>query len=1175
MASSLELPRPEEPGEYLLELSVHPFVSEEKVPAQKLRVVINNAEVGDFDVRVTSSLECLLPWNLLKAGDTVAVEFAHPFAASRSAVNGEPDERLIALAFQRISLRKLQDVVDAAAAPAPFVAASPAADAAEGHVDAYGYYPSAACWVFVGWSSHRWTDALDAVTARFDDRAENTATASGFYDLPGLRGRGRGFVLAIDAKPRKHQLSKSRLLALQVATARFTLTIDGHGRTPLGVEQLDRVLRPIFASAVAESDFGAVLARLPAELAAGLPLPRPASHRERTADASAMPAAFEGHIDFCGYHAAVGGWLFCGWVTAAWPEDGAPIVIAQFVDGDVSGRPAATFYHRDEIGDRGVGVVFLLPADPGDRERLLSVAIEFPTFTTTIPATQGGAYGENALLAALRPILLHRELRPDRAGLRSRLFGASAAASPAAAAVVPPVRFGGHVDFYGYHPPAQAWFFCGWVSKSWNDADKPRLATARFERGTAGGETTLATFYYRDDLEGRGVGFVLALPSPDSDRNHLVSLDLTFADGTVALHTTAAGPNLPPRELVEWLTPLLTGGEANSNRSRLQAMLLPAAADAGRHGTQQGFVDFYGYHPIAGGWLFCGWVSREAEDATGKPTVTAQFERGDVRGEAASIHYAREDLGDRGLGIVLFMSGPGSPLGGLSSVTVDAADLSFRIYPGLATRRLREQELLSSLRGIVAGAIPGVRRDVMLAILGREGFTGADTIGQLSDRIFLELDEAIFCEPDGMVLIGWHLAKPGAVRHIRLRCGALVSTIDLDDGLRVDRPDVLAAVGTEHGFDDPRCGFIVFLPHAVDGAGTPYIEIETRRGEVGYRLVPPPKLGGIAAIRRLLECFDVRFLDVPRAYDRVVGPAVELLNKNRLETGPNVASLEFGTPPANPAFSIIVPLYGRIDFVEYQIALFSAHPPSREFEFIYVLDDPSKRREAQFLFTSVHERFRMPFRALLLDRNVGFAPANNIGLRHARGIYVCYLNSDVFPGTPDWLERLAARLAANPELGVIGPLLLYEDGSVQHQGMSFRRLSEFGGWNFGHHPGKGMQLGNAKGMRRCISITGACMLLRRALAERVRGFDEAYAIGDFEDSDLCLRLNRMGLAAAVDLEVHLFHLERKSQARAAASWRMNLTLYNAWLHERRWARAIAAHPQALAPTPFGEGPADG
>lgn len=1307
LASSLELPRPEEPGEYLLELNVHPFISDGKISSQKLRVMINDAEVGDFDIRVTSSLECLLPWDLLKADSSVSVKFAHPFAASRRAINGEADERLIALAFQRIRLRKLQEAGDEAARTMPpghadlrALPTTGAPPALEGHVDVYGYYPSTRCWVFVGWTSCAWTeDDLPAITVRFDDRDASGPVATGFYERPGLRGRGQGFVLTMPATPRKRQLTKSRLSSLQVEAARFSLTIDGHANAPVGAEQLDRVLRPILANAPRDDGLAVLRAHLPGDLIAALPnarfdghidlygydrslggwlflgwLTQPWAEGDRPnavarfagrevsdelsgafyergdvrgrgfgcllflpdtianegplpalqsleigagdtwrrlegptleaaslpdlmvavqplldsapagsglaqfssllgqdTEPTALPMAFEGYIDFCGYHAGVEGWVFCGWVTSPWVDSDAPTAIAQFVDGDISGAARATFYHRDDIRERGVGVVFLVLSDADRREQLLSVKIEFPAFTTTIPASGRPAYSERQLLTALRPILFEDELQPDSDGLRRLLLDDDvAAAPPVPARPARPIRLDGHVDLYGYHPEASGWFFCGWVAKPWGDADRPGV-TARFQHGSVSSETMLAAFYYRGDIESRGVGFILSLASPDADRGHLVSLELGSADFTGSLRTTASDPGLAPHDLVERLAPLLTGGEANSNRARLQAMLRPAAEAASvSSSAPQGFIDVYGYHTVAGGWLFCGWVSDEAEDIASSPNVIVQFERGAVRGEGVRVNYPREDLGGRGLGVVLFISGSGSPLGGLLSVTIEAADLSYRIYPGSSIRRLREQELVSQLRGIVAGATAGLSRDVMLSVLGRQGFSGADTVGELSDRIFFEFDEAIICEPDGIVLIGWHLAKPGIVRHIRLRSGPLVSTIDLDDGLRVERPDVLSAVEAEHGFDDSRCGFIVFLPHAVDPASPPYVEIETRRGELAYRVLPSRRLGSMAAIRRLLECFDVRFLDVPRAYDRVIGPAVELLNRGRLKVRPTVTAVEFGTPPADPEFSVIVPLYGRIDFVEYQIALFSAYAANHGVEFIYLLDDPPKRREAQFLFTSIYERFRLPFRALLFDRNVGFAPTNNIGLQHARGRYVCFLNSDAFPGTDDWLERLAQRLTQNPELGAVGPLLLYEDGSIQHQGMSFRRLNEFGGWYFGHHPGKGMHLADAKGMRRCISITGACMLLRRDLAERLHGFDESYAIGDFEDSDLCLRLYRMGLACAVDLDVHLFHLERKSQAGSAANWRMNLTLYNAWFHERRWAGAIAAHPQASAPVPFGD-----
>jgi hypothetical protein len=53
-----------------------------------------------------------------------------------------------------------------------------------------------------------------------------------------------------------------------------------------------------------------------------------------------------------------------------------------------------------------------------------------------------------------------------------------------------------------------------------------------------------------------------------------------------------------------------------------------------------------------------------------------------------------------------------------------------------------------------------------------------------------------------------------------------------------------------------------------------------------------------------------------------------------------------------------------------------------------------------------------------------------------------------------------------------------------------------------------------------------------------------------------MTLRSRGLSPAVDLDVRMHHLERKSQATSAEPWRVNLTLYNAWTHERRWAEDL-------------------
>jgi GT2 family glycosyltransferase len=221
-------------------------------------------------------------------------------------------------------------------------------------------------------------------------------------------------------------------------------------------------------------------------------------------------------------------------------------------------------------------------------------------------------------------------------------------------------------------------------------------------------------------------------------------------------------------------------------------------------------------------------------------------------------------------------------------------------------------------------------------------------------------------------------------------------------------------------------------------------------------------------------------------------------------------------------------------------------------EIIYVLDDPRFADSIARLATSVHARFGLPFTILICSRNTGFACASNLGLRAARAPLVCFMNSDVFPLEAGWLARLAASLKKTPRCGAIGPRLLFEDGSVQHDGCAYQALPQYGGWQFVDHPGKGLRPAQPAGVARHPAITGACMLMPRDLALQLGGFDEAFMVGDFEDADLCRRIEAAGHICCVDTTVTALHAERQSQASAASTERRNITLYNAWLHQRRW-----------------------
>jgi GT2 family glycosyltransferase len=579
----------------------------------------------------------------------------------------------------------------------------------------------------------------------------------------------------------------------------------------------------------------------------------------------------------------------------------------------------------------------------------------------------------------------------------------------------------------------------------------------------------------------------------------------------------------------------------------------------------RGQIDFYGYHSAAQGWFFCGWVTPEHPALDGRVNVIAYFERGQISSTAVLSTLLRPDLGGDGVGVAIYLRGSGRPLGGLISLSLTGEGIAWTALPPDAAPILGHQDLLARLHPILGQLRQNASKGPLLGLAARCGYTGKNTLGELADRVFVEIDHAIFCPPDGLVLIGWMLSHPGIVRAIRLHSGENSVALQPEKFLRIARPDALDTVGAEHGFPELHCGFMTFLGNAYDNDEQAYLEVETARGEVAYRGVPEPKLTGMQAIRFLLDRFECRYGELVRVLDNVIGPAIASLNREHLRERLSFEVIQFGTAPAAPVLSMIVPLYGRIDFMEHQFALFSRHTAAIAHEFIYVLDDPGKMRQAEQMAASVYARFRIPLLLVLLARNVGFGPANNVGLGLARGSYICFMNSDIFPDRDDWMERLVDTLNANPDLGIVGPLLLFEDRSVQHMGMVFEPLPEFGNWLFPMHERKGRRPPAQRGLRRCRAITGACMVMERRMANELGGFDESFAIGDFEDSDLCLRLARRGLDTAVDLDVTLYHLERQSQAGSEERWRQNLTLYNAWLHEGRWGEELHRTAEPAAP----------
>jgi len=264
----------------------------------------------------------------------------------------------------------------------------------------------------------------------------------------------------------------------------------------------------------------------------------------------------------------------------------------------------------------------------------------------------------------------------------------------------------------------------------------------------------------------------------------------------------------------------------------------------------------------------------------------------------------------------------------------------------------------------------------------------------------------------------------------------------------------------------------------------------------------------------------------------------------------------YGSPAGNPAVSILIPLYRRIDFLEHQMAQFAADPQLRSAEIIYLLDSPELGESLRESAASLYELYRIPFRLAALRSHSGFAAVNNLGAGLAQGRLLLLLNSDVLPKEPGWLGRMIAFFDSRPAIGALGVKLLFEDDTLQHAGLYFRRSPISGLWENQHYfKGFDSRLAAANETRMVPALCGACLMMERDRYLRMAGLRGLYVQGDYEDSDLCLRLRDERREIWYLPEVELYHLEGQSYA---SQDRARNTTWNRWLHTYLWDSKIEA-----------------
>ena len=187
------------------------------------------------------------------------------------------------------------------------------------------------------------------------------------------------------------------------------------------------------------------------------------------------------------------------------------------------------------------------------------------------------------------------------------------------------------------------------------------------------------------------------------------------------------------------------------------------------------------------------------------------------------------------------------------------------------------------------------------------------------------------------------------------------------------------------------------------------------------------------------------------------------------------------------------------------------------------------------------------------DTNKGFGEACNIGAQKARGQYIFFLNNDA-QVAPDAIQRLLVAITSDQSIGIVGPKVLSFDGRLQEAGCLLNEDGTATLIGFGRNH----RLPRFNYRRAVEYVSAVALLISKELFFKHGGFDQIFAPGYCEDSDLCLKVRAGGkdvLYVPEALVVH--HMSKTSLAIGGPEEKTRLAIRNSQRFVERWQSRLS------------------
>lgn len=244
--------------------------------------------------------------------------------------------------------------------------------------------------------------------------------------------------------------------------------------------------------------------------------------------------------------------------------------------------------------------------------------------------------------------------------------------------------------------------------------------------------------------------------------------------------------------------------------------------------------------------------------------------------------------------------------------------------------------------------------------------------------------------------------------------------------------------------------------------------------------------------------------------------------------------IHYTLPDNPPMVSIIIPTRNRSELVQACVASILEKTTYPNYEILIVDNDSDDENTLAYLNYLQQEELAV---ILYYPGKFNYSAINNYAAAQANGELICLLNNDTEVISENWLTEMVGH-ALRPEIGMVGARLWYENNTIQHSGVFINKAPL-------DHIGK-MKPRRAGAFytdltSNLAAVTGACIVMRKAVFKEVGGLNADWLPISFNDIDLCFKVRQAGLRIVYTPYAELYHYESISRGRADAkdelSWR--------------------------------------